>query len=189
MVKPWKLKNSASIFASSSQRTLPGTDIATKLLESGTRLGFLRRNFRNCTIPVKKQHTYLWPAWLWNTHPYFGTWSARSISSCSNKFNDALLATFLTITLTAHQVASYRNCTIPVKKQHTKLWFAWLWNTHPYFGTWSARSISSCSKKGQRRAASYFFNNYSDCTPSCVIQIVKDLHWETLEEGRRTMHG
>ena len=38
----------------------------------------------------------------------------------------------------------------------------------------------------QRRTARYVFNNYCNCTLGCVTQLVKDLHWETLEERRRS---
>ena len=39
----------------------------------------------------------------------------------------------------------------------------------------------------QRRTARYVFNSYTDGTPGCVIQMVKDLNWESLE-NRRSKH-
>lgn len=87
-------------------------------------LGFLRRNFRDCTIPVKKA-TY--------------TAMVRPAMEYSSAVWD------------------------PVSQKHIQL-----------------------LELVQRRAARYVFNNYTDRTPGCVTQMVKDLHWETLEERRRS---
>ena len=53
-------------------------------------LSFLRRNFKDCTVPVKKTtNIQQWSDQPWSMPPPYGTRSGRNISRCWNKSNGA----------------------------------------------------------------------------------------------------
>ena len=44
--------------------------------------------------------------------------------------------------------------------------------------------VLAALEKVQCGAAGYVFNNYSNCTPGCVISMLADLKWKHLEQQR-----
>ena len=80
----------------------------------------------------------------------------------------------------------FKNCTIPVKKAtYTAMVSPALEYASTVWDPVTQKNIQLLEQV-QHRGARYVFNNYSDRQPGCVMQMVTDLQWQTLEERRRS---